>query len=89
MKPDTPYSIDGVSLFDDERALIRSLISSIHKVYRGSNEEVILMSAISAFKKIMEVKSGRWVRKKVFQIGNDGSTIDIFPSRQFLSIRDE
>ena len=89
MKTDVPYSLDGVSLFGKDRDLLGTLISSIYKVYRGSNEEVVIKSAASTFRQVMEIRSGRWVRKSVFQIGHEGSRINVRPSETLLSIRDE
>lgn len=89
MKADVPYSLDGVSLFRKDRDLLGTLISSIHKVYRGSNDEVVAKSAESTFRQVMEIRSGRWVRRSLFQIGHQGSRIDVRTSETLLSIRDE
>ena len=89
MRPETPFVLKGVSLYSEERRMLDTLISAIYKVYRGSNPDVVLKSALESFEQMMHVRNGRWVRKRFFQIGHDGKGLDIVPSAISLSIRDE
>lgn len=88
-RPETPFVLKGVSLYERERRMLDTLISAIYKVYRGSNPDVVLKSALESFEQMMHIRKGRWVRKKSFQIGHGGNGLDIVPSSISLSIRDE
>ena len=89
MKPDIPYSLKGVSLFDEERSLLGRIVDAIYQVYRGTSKEAVMKYSLESFMQIMEIRSGRWVRKSTFQIGHEGARIDVKPSSSLLSIRDE
>ncbi len=79
-EPTAPFELDGASIYPEERTLLTSLIGIIYKVDPNREKNGILRHAQQTFRQIMKVDGGRWIRRKVFKIGNGNDGLSVIPS---------
>ena len=79
-KPEAPFELDGASIYPEERDVFRSLITIIYTVDPNRPESAILKHVEDTFRQIMRVRDGKWVRRKVFEIGSRGMGLSVVAS---------
>ncbi len=79
-RPDTPYSVDNVSMGTEERNALNGIVDIIYGANPTRSKEGNLQQALDVFRLMYKRGTRRWVKKPFFRIGREGDGPVVFPS---------